>query len=79
MIESHILTDKRPIKMIAFDGTGAVVYTVGGPTHVSKIEPYEESDGTLWFAVYIGSKLTERVCARAMAVVLYFEEPDTVQ
>ncbi len=68
-----ILNDTRPIKTIGMNTDGSFVYSVGGPSNVSKIEAYAETDGTLWFGVYVAGVLCERANARNVAFIVYFD------
>lgn len=73
MKPTTILEDKRPIRSISMNTDGSFLYTVGGPTNLSMITPYAESDNSLWFGIYIGTTLVERANGRNVAFIVYFD------
>ena len=69
---NSILSDKREIKTITFAGPKYVYISV--KERVTKIEPYKESDGSLWFAIHEEWGVSSRVNGRFIDNVMYSED-----
>lgn len=63
--------DDRPIKSIWIHTDGGDEGFSVGSSGVTKIVPYFEDDDSLWFAVYGGETLLQRVNSKYIDVVVY--------
>lgn len=68
--------DEQPISHLVVDESQRVsdwnlCVELGG---ISKITPYRETDGSLWFSLYIGEKMIRRVNGKFVVEVGYQQE-----